>query len=146
MAFQTRDLGKMTDAMTFGAEHPGIAAGKKKPIGRSMGKVTDRTPFHFSSEMLVHPRALFFRMAFKAGIRPRRGGASKACTGSFSVRGMAIRTLQGPFQNLMAGGQAELGLHLSMATEAEIRFFGLKKLWRGWGFMNLMAIIAAHGR
>ena len=136
----------MTDAMTFDAEHSGIATDKKESIGRSMGNMADRTPFHFSSEMFVDPRAPLFRMTFETDIRPRGVCTSKACTGPFSMGRMAIRTRHGPFQNLVAGGQAELSLHLRVATKTEIRFFGLQKPRGGWGFMDLMAIITAHGR
>jgi len=71
MTFQTRDLGKMADAVAFDTEHPGIAADEKKSIGRSVGNMTDRTAFHLASEMFVDPRPPLFGMALEADIRSR---------------------------------------------------------------------------
>jgi len=59
---------------------------------------------------------------------------------------MTVRARHGPFQNLVACGEAKLSLHISVATEAEIRLFRLEKFWRGRSFMDLMAVITAHRR
>jgi len=147
MAVDARIEGsKMALAVTFETEGPNIGADQKKSICRSVRLVATAAPLHFDGCVFKDPGASLLGVAFKTGVFIRKFiPLSQTRSRSGPVRGMAIRTFEGAFKDLMSRGEIEFRLDVLVAGQAQIGFFAFQHLLGAGITMNLMAVIAPHG-
>ncbi len=85
-------------------------------VGTAMGIVASGAAFHLHRGMLVNVGPALFLMAIQAAVKSRPVQAG-AVDGTMGI--VAISALDQPFRNPMVHRQSELGLHGSVAVEAQ---------------------------
>jgi hypothetical protein len=132
-------------AVTLHTKGSHVPADQKEFIRRSMRSVASVTPFELLWSMLKNPWASLLGVAFIADVRVKFVHFSQAGVVSASVGCMTVRAFQCPSDNPMIVGKIELGLHLPMAGETEIRVFCSQKVLGDLSLMNLVAVPTANG-
>jgi hypothetical protein len=141
-----RDSDKVALPMTLKTEGLFIGDDQKKSIGRPMRHVADAASFHLHRHMLKDPGTPLLCMAFKTDIVIRKFVPFlEACPRPGPVGGMAVRAFHCPLHDSMIDGKIEFGLYVLMARKAEIGLLIFQQFLGDPGFMNLVAVIAAHG-
>jgi len=108
MAIDTGRIREMASPMTFRTQVLGVTADQKESVGRSMGHMTGAASFNLLGEVFINPGASLLRMAFKTSLifgNDARLPQAGPFTGS--VRGMAVRVLQGSLEYFMRVGKIE---------------------------------------
>jgi hypothetical protein len=107
--------------------------------------MTSSAAFELLYAVFKNPGTSLLRVAFIAYIRVKFVYFSQAGVVSASVGCMTVRALQRPPDDPMIVGKIELGLHLPMAGETEIRVFCSQKVLGDLSLMNLVAVPTANG-
>ena len=85
-----------------------------------MRGVTSRAPLCFERRVFERERTLLVCVTLNAS-RVRTGGQSGLLELKTTMRIVAITTFHGPFENFVMERRVELGLHFTVATQAELR-------------------------
>jgi hypothetical protein len=145
VTIDARKSREMRLAVTLHTKGSHVPPDQKELIRRSMGSVASAAPFELLYPMLEDPGATLLGVAFIADIRIKFVYCSQAGAVSASVGCMTVRTFQRPPDDPMIVGKIELGLHLPMAGETEIRVFCSQKVLGDLSLMNLVAVPTANG-
>ena len=111
-------MGERGIAVAFQTEHSLFPSFQEKLVRRSVRCVADSAPLDATGQMFEGKWSAFFSMAPRAGlvVHPPQGKTTQT-----PVRRMAIRTLYGALQDLVAHRQGKSAADLLVTGEAQIR-------------------------
>ena len=104
--------------VTFQTEYPLFPPLQEKLVRRAVRRVTDRAPLDATGQMFEREWSTFLHMASRASlvVYTPQGKTTQA-----PMRRMAVRTLHGSFQNLVAHRQGKSAADLPVTGEAQLR-------------------------
>jgi len=104
--------------VTFQTEYPLFPPLQEKLVRRAVRRVTDRAPLDATGQMFEREWPTFLHMAPRAGliVHSPQGKTTQA-----PMRCMAVRTLHGTLQDLVAHREGKSAADLPVTGEAQLR-------------------------